>query len=654
MSSNRNVHTALFVFSMIALLFFASLGCTRLEGKVSVGTAEQRWRSRKSFHEDMIYPSDAGIANVKDYGAKGDGVTDDTAAIQRALNENIGGTTYLPEGTYLVSGRIEWPEKSHYPSMVLQGRNTFKTIIRLKDNCDGYQNPRSPRAVVWTRKMGSADNFRNYVKNLTIDTGQGNPGAVGLQFMSNNNGSVADVIIRSGDGSGPVGLDLAYNNMNGPLLVKSVYIAGFDIGITAKGAVNSLTFEHVFLKGQNKCGLLNNGQPISFRGLVSQNKQSIPVIRNLGDSSFMTLIDSTLIGTESQDKESTAAIINENGMFVRNVTTKGYDKAIVNTSGHKQGHSGPVITEFTSHPVLAARPQEQKSLNLPIKETPYVKWEQDFDNWANVRTYGASADGRRGSDDTEAIQKAIDSGKTTLYLPKGHYKVAGTIEIRGKIERIVGCESSLFFRKQPIPLLKLVDNPGSPDVVVIEHLIVEPGNDSTAFDNASSRTVVLKHCKAFGGTSTGKGEIFYEDVVGGRLRQYYYQSGQKVWARHINTETRNDVTHLVNDGSQVWILGLKTENPGVLVETKNGGATEVLGHFAYGGMMQDTYNNFPMYLNNESSISISMGGAFFGTKTRPDIIVEDIQNGQSKKLKRTDVPKRSGLVMMPLYIGKKQ
>lgn len=43
--------------------------------------------------------------NVLDYGAKGDGATDDTAAIQAALNAiTTGGEVVFPPGTYLVSG----------------------------------------------------------------------------------------------------------------------------------------------------------------------------------------------------------------------------------------------------------------------------------------------------------------------------------------------------------------------------------------------------------------------------------------------------------------------------------------------------------------------------------------------------------------------
>mgnify|MGYP001060654449 CR=1 FL=1 len=47
--------------------------------------------------------------NIKDYGAKGDGVTDDTAIIQGAVNAIMlagGGTIYFPAGEYLISGTI--------------------------------------------------------------------------------------------------------------------------------------------------------------------------------------------------------------------------------------------------------------------------------------------------------------------------------------------------------------------------------------------------------------------------------------------------------------------------------------------------------------------------------------------------------------------
>src|SRR5205809_5905798 len=55
----------------------------------------------------------AGLKNVKDFGARGDGRTDDTAAIQAAVNCTTApcsaanrGTIYFPPGTYAISAPI--------------------------------------------------------------------------------------------------------------------------------------------------------------------------------------------------------------------------------------------------------------------------------------------------------------------------------------------------------------------------------------------------------------------------------------------------------------------------------------------------------------------------------------------------------------------
>ena len=162
---------------------------------------------------NVIFPPGSGVMNVKDYGAKGDGITDDTGAFRKALKavQMHFQIIYVPNGTYLVTDTISWGAW-----ITLQGQNRGQTIIRLKDNCPGYADPARPKPVMHAAMPGNKYGndswanaaFDNYVLNLTIDTGKGNPGAVALRYTTHNQGVVEEVSLRSGDGKGVMGLDL--------------------------------------------------------------------------------------------------------------------------------------------------------------------------------------------------------------------------------------------------------------------------------------------------------------------------------------------------------------------------------------------------------------------------------------------------------------
>ena len=118
--------------------------------------------------DNIVFPSDGGVINVKNapYNAKGDGVTDDTEAIQQALSDypNQNKIIYLPKGTYLVSNQLQWPAGSRggqeHKRTILQGQNTGTTIIKLE------QNYRSTKAILDAANAVIKHNEKKYEKNL--------------------------------------------------------------------------------------------------------------------------------------------------------------------------------------------------------------------------------------------------------------------------------------------------------------------------------------------------------------------------------------------------------------------------------------------------------------------------------------------------------
>lgn len=69
---------------------------------------------------------DGACANVLDFGAVGDGITDDTAAIQAAIAAS--NSIYFPAGTYLITAALVIPN-----GKVLRGESRISTVIKRLD-----------------------------------------------------------------------------------------------------------------------------------------------------------------------------------------------------------------------------------------------------------------------------------------------------------------------------------------------------------------------------------------------------------------------------------------------------------------------------------------------------------------------------------------
>lgn len=520
--------------------------------------------------ENIVFPKDSGIVDVTKapYSAKGDGVTDDTPAIQKAfdLNPDRGAIIYLPNGVYRISDTIRWPgNDSQQRNTVLQGQSRDGTILKLRDNCPGYDNPKKAKACLYTGHA-PAQRFFNEIHNLTVDTGVGNRGASGVQFIANNQGGMYDVAIVSGDGQGVNGLDLGYTDEQGPCLIKNVRVTGFDVGIYSAHGVASNTLEHIRVEHQNKFGMRNDGQPCTVRDLYSLN--DVPAYRNT--AGFQVLLDCVFQGTGNAAAQP--AIINDSALMARNVVIRGYRIALQNpqASSKKPGSRevvGPTIPQFLSKLGVSLFGPVGKGLDLSIRETPAIP-RDDLTAWISPLPFGVKPD--EDKDAADAIQQAIDSGRSTVYLPRGSYHIGKTIVIRGSVRRLIGLKANLVpsgnLLKRSDPLFRFAD--GAAPIVSVEGLITDFSIGPYCFLEHDSRRSLILHrlginfqgeTRAYRTGPRGTGDVYIEDVVG---HSFLFRR-QNVWARQFNVE--GDGTHIENDGGALWILGYKTEGGGIVL-----------------------------------------------------------------------------------------
>lgn len=523
------------------------------------------------------FPAGAALDLTKPpFDAVGDGKTDCTAAFQKAMalmsQKNNGGVMYLPKGTYLVSDSLAlWRDAKR---TAWQGAGVGQTIIRLKDGAPGFGDPSKPKPV-FSFGLDPAQRFRNCMYDLTVHTGSGNPGAVGVQHYTSNQGAMMRVEIVSGDGAGAVGLDLAYQRQIGPGLIQDLRVSGFSVGIKAK-PLNSMTFERILLENIKTCGIEGLGDVLVIRGLTV--KGAPVAIRNAG---IMTLVEAKLEGA------SGPAILNTGELYARDIEVVGYAPAISNKrkEANYDGSgpalpdaAGPKVAEWFSSEPTGIGPKPFASLRLPIADAPAIPWD-DPKNWASPLDFGAVGDGQ--ADDTAAIQKAIDSGATTVYLPRyrdnngtpAAFGAKGDIILRGKVRRFFGSDGfTLNHIGEGKANLIVGDGDGPVAIERIDLLyrqigITHKGNRPLVVNN------ITMHHDFF--VSESAADLFMNDVC---VKANFKKPGQRVFMRQINVEDKE--VNLVSNGAVLWILGLKTERGAIKVDAK-GGKVEILGGFAY-------------------------------------------------------------------------
>jgi sugar lactone lactonase YvrE len=134
-------------------------------------------------------PPSSQWVNIRSLGVMGDGKTDDTAAIQHAIDTTK--VIYVPSGRYIVHDTIHLK-----PDTVLIGLHPSITQFDLPENTLGFGGVGAPKALLETPKGGD-----NIVAGIGLFTSGINPRAVAALWQSGANSLMDDVRFLGGHGT---------------------------------------------------------------------------------------------------------------------------------------------------------------------------------------------------------------------------------------------------------------------------------------------------------------------------------------------------------------------------------------------------------------------------------------------------------------------
>ncbi len=483
---------------------------------------------------------------------------------------------YFPAGTYLVSDTVCYTldsiqniyhSKPFYQlarGIHFLGESAESVTIKLADHSPGFQAGAGKPVISyirikredWRREITNVAQLNTF-SELTVDCGQGNPGAIGLFFVSSNSGRIENCNFVS-EGS-ECAIQTAASTEG---VANNLKICGFDYGIRTADS-HPLIWENVSLSEIRRAGMLVGGKTI----LHHVRCEDTPLLE-FAPGYGICFADDAIVHTGADFDQNTLIVRQEHSVSVsgRNTTVP----------------FGNQVWEITQE-----MPTFPKLPELVDEE------------WICVDDFGAIGDGL--TDCSGAIQQAMNSGKAGVCFGEGHYLINRPILIPASVQVLDFHFCDLFAGES----LKQAKNSGVFEISensdslltlcnlytfeqfhgffrLIRHhakrpLLCKDLHTQTAamyFNTVEGSTVWFDNCACTTGT-------YSQDAILKRIGQTpefccvipFEFHGQIVYARNLNPE-RADL-EVLNDHSKLLVYGLKTEGPGTMLKTTNGGLSEI-------------------------------------------------------------------------------
>ena len=450
-------------------------------------------------------PSSAAFRSVTDFGAAGDGVTDDTQAIQAAMNHNVGAVhakapsvVYFPPGTYLVSGTlVMWGFQE------LRGCSTARPTIRLAASSPGFGNASALRPVIatnsgydynltqampewWDNPLPSNFMFYMHLHSINVDvSAPGNAGAVGIYWCPAQQTSLRNVQVTVGGAFSGVDICQLDNytqpgggGSGGGGSVEDLVVTGGEYSI--RGMSSQFAFRGLRLTGARTSAIFieHFAWIFAFVDVYVADTPAALTTFDLGDShsTAVTIVDAIFDNISGP----AAILLDRRGtpVILQNVSLTGASvpaAIVANTScvgcGSGGGGGATLVTWLGAAPpyverwvgyfdgdalpgvgnfVAGARqPGTRAALPgsplRPLASVPRPYFDDISPPPCNA-IVDCGATGLNVSDDTAALQACIDRCEA-VYLPFGIYLVSDTLRLNAKSALIGEMLTNIYLAK---------------------------------------------------------------------------------------------------------------------------------------------------------------------------------------------------------------
>ncbi|KAJ7168217.1 exo-beta-1,3-glucanase [Mycena crocata] len=460
-------------------------------------------QGKAAYNDD---PSYKVFRNVKDFGAKGDGVTDDTQAINTAIScgNRCGGgacnsstitpaVVYFPHGTYLVSKSII---AYYYTQLIGDAKNppTLLAASSFNDMAVIDADPYIPGGggAQWYTNQ---NNFFRSVRNFIIDVRRVPPTVsqgTGIHWQVAQATSLMNIVFHMSDdpntahqgiwmenGSGGFMGDLVFNGGkfgmwvgNQQFTVRNITVNNAHTAVTGVWAWG-WTFQGVSI---NNCQVgfdLLNG--VGAEAIIDATVCDTPIFVRTAAPSHGTLVGSLVLNKIQLKNVSTAV-----GVVGGEVVLPGGSQLSIDSwvQGNVFTGTDPAGVFIQDNIPAMLKPSTLLDSSGRIFGKTHPQYENyHVSQFVSVRDQGATGDGT--TDDTHAINAILRkfSQSKIIFFDGGTYIVTSTITIPAG-SRIVGEGWSVIsgagpaFQDQNNPKVVVrVGEPGSRGVVEITDMI---------------------------------------------------------------------------------------------------------------------------------------------------------------------------------------